>query len=66
MPFARHRAITARIAEALQAQNWPAAQVYALLLLAEQGSGQTVSVHWDGWEDHATAVGYAVGQALGR
>ena len=66
MPFARHKAITARIAEAPQARNWTAAQVCALLLIAEQMPGQTVSVQWDGWEDHANAVGYAVGQALGR
>ncbi|HXZ72253.1 MAG TPA: hypothetical protein VEH31_15480 [Streptosporangiaceae bacterium] len=43
-PYARHQAITSRLADALEAQDWAAAQVYALLMIAEQMPHETVHV----------------------
>ena len=64
MPWGRYSAIRARIAEALQAREWAAVQAYAMLMIAEQMPGNPVAVQWDGWEDHADRIGYAVGEAL--
>ena len=66
MPWGRYSAIRARIAEALQAKEWPAVQAYAMLLMAEKMPSEPLQVHWGDWEDHADRIGYAVGQVLGR
>ena len=43
-PYARRQAITSRLADAPEAQDWAAAQVYALLMIAEQMPRETVHV----------------------
>jgi len=64
--YDREPYIQARLVKALEASSWAEAQVYALLLIANNQADQTVQISWPSWEDHARTVGYAIGEALGR
>jgi hypothetical protein len=52
----RIEALQDRAAQALRAENWAAAQAYALLLIAERQEDSRVSINWAGWEDFAIAL----------
>ena len=55
MPFARYRALIEHVGQALTRQDHAAAQVYALLLIAERQEIESVNVHLTNWEDLAIA-----------
>ena len=56
MPFDRHRALVEHVGQALTAQNYAAAQVYALLIIAERQDAGRIDVHLTDWEDLAIAI----------
>jgi hypothetical protein len=49
--FARYRALTEHAGQALAAQNYAAAQAYALLMIVEGRETGSVDVHLTDWED---------------
>jgi hypothetical protein len=55
--YDRDRALVENVGQALAVQNYAAAQVYALLLVAERQEPETVNVHLTNWEDLAIAIG---------
>jgi hypothetical protein len=63
--YARYQALQARAAQAITAENWPAAQTYALLLIAEQMNETSASnVMLANWEDLATAIAASLSPRL--
>ena len=55
--YERYHALQARAAQAIAGENWPAAQTYALLLIAEQMNDTSASsVMLANWEDLAIAI----------
>jgi hypothetical protein len=56
MPFARYRALVEHVGQALTTQIYAAAQVYALLMIAERQEIGSVDVHLADWEDLAVAI----------
>jgi len=56
MRFARHRALIEHVGQALSAQNYAAAQAYALLLISEGQEHERVDVHLTDWEDLAIGI----------
>ena len=58
LSIARYRALMDHVGEALDAENYAAAQVYATLLVAEaQDSSDTIDVRLANWEELAIAIG---------
>jgi hypothetical protein len=56
-PYARYRALMDHVGQALDSQNYDAAQVYATLLVAErQDAGTTIDVNLRNWEDLAIGI----------
>ena len=56
--ISRYRALLDHVGQALDAQNYAAAQVYATLLVAEaQDSGDTIDVRLTNYEELAIAIG---------
>jgi hypothetical protein len=64
--YDRLTALQNRATQALAAENWPAAQAYAPLLIAEGQENSHVSIHWDGWEDFVIAVSARIAPDLRR
>jgi hypothetical protein len=64
IPFARYRALTRHVGEALSARNYDAAQVYALLLIAEKQEIGSIDVHLTDWEDLAIGISAHIGPDL--
>jgi hypothetical protein len=54
--FARHRALIEHVGQALNAQNYAAAQAYALLIISEGLEPERVDVHLADWEDLAIGI----------
>lgn len=65
-PYARYRALIEHVGQALTAKNYAAAQVYALLVVAEQLETETSSVHLTNYEDLARAIAIAIEPDLER
>jgi hypothetical protein len=58
LPYARYRALMDHVGQALNSQNYAAAQAYATLLVAEaQESSDTIDVRLTNWEDLAIGIG---------
>lgn len=67
MPWSRLQALTEHVGQALNSQNYAAAQVYALLIIAErQDTGSVVEVQLTNWEDLAIAIGTNIAHDLER
>jgi hypothetical protein len=54
--FARHRALVEHAGQALAAQNYAAAQAYALLMIVEGQENRSIAVHLTDWEDLAIGI----------
>jgi hypothetical protein len=67
LPYARYRALIEHVGQALTEKNYAAAQVYALLLVAEnlQDAG-TNDVNLTNWEDLAIAIASNIAPDLHR
>jgi hypothetical protein len=57
LPYVRYRALMDHVGQALDAQNYAAAQVYATLLVAEAKDVGTIDVRLTNWEDLAIGIG---------
>ena len=66
VPASFKGAPAARQRRALTAKNYAAAQVYALLVVAEQLETETSSVHLTNYEDLARAIAIAIEPDLER
>jgi hypothetical protein len=64
LSYARDEALIEHVGRALAAQDYAAAQVYALLLVAERQETRTVDVQLTNWEDLAIAIGTNIGPNL--
>ena len=57
LPYARYRALIEHVGQALSERNYAAAQVYALLMVAEnQQDAGTIDVNLTNWEDFAIVI----------
>jgi hypothetical protein len=66
LPSARHRALIEHVGQALHNENYAAAQVYALLLVAESQQTETIDVSLTNWEDLAIAIGANIARDLDK
>jgi hypothetical protein len=67
LPYARYRALREHVGQALSSQNYAAAQVYALLMIAEtQEEKTTIDVNLNNWEDLAIAIASHIAPDLQR
>ena len=60
LPYVRYRALMDHVGQALDAQNYAAAQVYATLLVAEARDVGTLDVRLTNWEDLAIGIGSSI------
>ena len=67
LPYARYRALREHVGQALASQNYAAAQVYALLMVAENLEEKTTTdVSLANWEDLAVAIASNIAPDLHR
>lgn len=64
--FARYRALTEHVGEALNRKDYAAAQAYALLMIAERDELERVDVHLIDWEDLAVGISVQLAPELRR
>ena len=67
LPYARYRSLIEHVGQALSGENYAAAQVYALLLVAEnQQDATTIDVNLANSEDLAIAISTNIARDLDR
>jgi hypothetical protein len=66
LSYVRHRALIEHVGEALASQNYAAAQVYALLLVAERLEAETKDVQLVNSDDLAIAIASNIAPDLHR
>jgi hypothetical protein len=60
LPYVRHRALMDYVGQALDSENYAAAQVYATLLVAEARDIGAIDVRLTNWEDLAIGIGSSI------